>query len=132
MDAQLQALADATGALERAGVPHWLYGSWAEDFHAGAARAEHGDIDLVLWSHDVDDAVAALKGAGFAAQDDTHLERAGAALDLAVVETDLAGSVLCVRDGAEWPAGALGGERATLDGVTCRVVSAEAARWRPA
>jgi hypothetical protein len=131
VDAQLQALADATGALERAGVPHWLHGSWAEDFHAGAARPEHGDVDLVVWSHDADDAVAALRAAGFAPTDETHLERDGVTLELAIVETDLAGNVLSLESGAAWPAGALGGARATLDGVTCRVVSAEAAAWRP-
>ncbi|MDX6514651.1 MAG: hypothetical protein QOH73_317 [Gaiellaceae bacterium] len=112
-------------------MPHWLYGSWAADFHAGAARAEHSDVDLVVWSHDTDDAVAALRSAGFAPVDDTHLERDGVQLDLSVVETDLAGNVLFTGDGARWPAGALGGERATLEGVTCRVVSAEAAQWRP-
>jgi hypothetical protein len=112
-------------------VPHWLYGSWAQDFHAGAAREEHSDVDLVVWSHDTDDAVAALKSAGFEALDDTHLERGGVAIDLSVVETDLAGNVLFVRDGVEWPAGALGGARATLEGITCRVVSVEAAAWRP-
>jgi hypothetical protein len=84
-----------------------------------------------VWIHDLDDAIAALKSAGFEPLDDTHLERNGVALDLSVVETDLAGNVLFARDGIEWPAGALGGERATLDGVTVRVVSAEAARWRP-
>jgi hypothetical protein len=120
----LQALADATAALERAGVPYWLHGSWAEDFHAGAVHRGHDDIDLVVWNHDTDDAVAALKEAGFAAADDTHLGRDGVAVELVLVETDLAGTVLSVADGAEWPAGALGGERRTLDGVTCRVVGA--------
>jgi hypothetical protein len=124
MTEDLQALADATAALERAGVPHWLGGSWAQDFHAGAMHRGHDDIDLVVWNHDVDDAVAALKGAGFAAVDDTHLERDGIVVDLVLVETDLAGNVLSVADGAEWPAGALGGERATLEGVTARVAGA--------
>jgi hypothetical protein len=63
--------------------------------------------------------------------DATHLERGGVPLDLVVVETDLAGNVLFAPEGAMWPAGALGGERRTLDGVTARVVSAEAAAWRP-
>jgi hypothetical protein len=128
---QLKALAAATAALEAGGIPHWLYGSWAEDFHAGTARAEHGDVDLVVWSHDAGDAVAALVARGFAAVDATHLERDGVPVDLSVVETDLAGNVLFAGTGIAWPARALGGERATLDGVTCRVVSAEAAHWRP-
>jgi hypothetical protein len=127
----LQALADATAALERAGVPHWLGGSWADDFRAGSVHRGHGDIDLVVWNHDTDDAVAALKGAGFDAADDTHLERDGMAVELVLVETDLAGNVLSVADGGEWPAGSLGGERATLEGVTCRVVGAEASRSQP-
>ena len=131
MSARLDTLRDAVAALERVGVPYWLHGSWAEDFHAGEARAEHSDIDLVIWSHDLDDAVAALRGAGFEPLDETHLERDGVVLDLCVVETDLAGNVLFVSDGIEWPVGALGGERATLDGVTARVVSAEAGVWRP-
>ena len=88
-------------------------------------------MDVVVWNHDADDAVAALKDAGFEPLDDTHLERGGVALDLCLVETDLAGNVLFTRDGVEWPAGALGGTRATLEGVTCRVVSADAAAWRP-
>jgi hypothetical protein len=121
---ELQALADATAALERAGVPYWLYGSWAEDFHAGAVHRGHGDIDLVVWDHDTDDAVAALKAAGFAAADDTHLRRDAIAVELVLVETDLAGNVLSVSDGSQWPSGALGAARATLDGVTCRVVAA--------
>jgi Aminoglycoside-2''-adenylyltransferase len=124
MTEELQAVADATAALERAGVPHWLGGSWAEDFHAGAVHRGHGDIDLVVWNHDVDDAVAALKSGGFAAVDDTHLERDGIAVELVLVETDLAGNVLSVGDGSQWTPGALGGQRATLDGVTCRIVSA--------
>jgi hypothetical protein len=124
-------LAAATGALDATGVPHWLYGGWSEDFHAGAVQREHADIDLVVWSHDLDDATGALKSVAFAALDDTHFEREGVPLELCVVETDLAGNVLFVRDGVEWPAGALGGDRASLDGVTARVVNAEAARWRP-
>jgi len=127
----LQALADAAAALERAGVPYWLDGSWAEDFRAGAVHRGHADIDFVVWNHDTDDAVAALKAVGFAAADDTHLERDGIAVALVLIETDLAGNVLSVEDGGEWPAGALGGERATLDGVTVRVVGAEAASSEP-
>jgi hypothetical protein len=128
---QLPVLRDATAALDRAGVPHWLFGGWAEDFHAGAAREDHGDVDLVVWTHDADDAVAALKEAGFVTESDTLLVRDGVEVELVLVETDLAGNVLTARDGIELPAGALGGERATLDGVTARVVSADAAAWRP-
>ena len=129
-EAQLAAIADATAALARAGVPHWLYGGWSEDFHAGVVQREHDHSDLVVWSHDVGDARAALAESGFTGEG-RGLERDGVALDLCIVETDLAGSVLFADGGAEWPPGALGAEQRTLEGVTARVVSAEAAAWRP-
>jgi hypothetical protein len=127
---QLQAIADATQALGRADIPHWLYGGWAEDFYAGEIQRPHKDVDLVVWAHDAPEASAALEGSGFVAGTDITLERNGVTIDLHRVETDLAGNLSGGGAGTSWPPGALGSEQSTLDGVTCRVVDRSALRDR--
>jgi hypothetical protein len=62
---QLDAIASLAGALDRAGIDHWMFGGWAVDFWVGAVTREHEDIDVMAWRHDYVAIGAALRGAGW-------------------------------------------------------------------
>jgi hypothetical protein len=50
---QLAALARLDGVLAKHGIPYWLFGGWAVDFHAGSVTRSHDDLDIAVWSKDL-------------------------------------------------------------------------------
>jgi hypothetical protein len=130
---QLAALAELDRLLADHGVPYWLFGGWAVDFHAGRVTREHGDIDIAVWSDDRSRLVALLPDLGWkhrpqAGEDGyTCYMRNGIRLEIAFLARDESGRVYTpLQDGrGEWPAKSFADEVLHLRGVRAHVVSRE-------
>jgi 8-oxo-dGTP pyrophosphatase MutT (NUDIX family) len=133
MNAQLTALAELDELLWRHGIPYWLFGGWAVDFHVGCATREHSDIDVAVWVHDHPRVAALLAGTGWQHSPDsdedgyTCYRRGTVRLEVAFLARDADGVVYTpARAGrGEWPSGSFGDTIAVLLGVRARVVSRE-------
>jgi hypothetical protein len=128
--AQLASLAGVLRLLEEAGIESWLFGGWAVDFHVGAVTRTHADLDLAVWSSDLDRIGCALEADGWTHVPEegedgyTGFERTGVRLELAFLVRREDGHVCTpTRDGfASWPAGAFGDETGELAGVRARLI----------
>ncbi|PPK69118.1 hypothetical protein V5P93_001494 [Actinokineospora auranticolor] len=131
MDLQLAAIAEVVALADRIGVDVWLRGGWAMDFFLGRVTRPHVDVD---WFVHVDQAprlVDALLAAGHSRlvsgvpEAQADLARDGVEHGVAYFGTDPTGAPVVPAGpyaGERWPADLLDGPRATLGGVTARVV----------
>jgi hypothetical protein len=133
---QLAALAQLHQALEQQGIPYWLFGGWAVDFHAGSVTRPHDDLDVSVWlgDHDRIAELLAADGWNHAPEEGedgyTGYERRGVRLEVAFLARDDAGHVYTpLRDGrAAWPGDGFENDVAELRGVRARVMSLPALR----
>ena len=128
---QLAALATLADALAQRGIPYWLFGGWAVDFHAGRLTREHADIDIAVWRTDASALTLILRDRGWRHSPEpgedgyTAYQRDGVRLEVAFLAHDDAGLVYTpLRNGrGEWPAESFGDAVAALLGVRAHVVS---------
>jgi Aminoglycoside-2''-adenylyltransferase len=127
------------GEVARVGADHnltvALRGGWALEFLVGHVSRPHVDVDFVAWSHDADRLERALEASGFAVGPAPASYRAvqrdftrdGEDVQIALLEAS-AGGTLIPPGHPEWPLspGLLAGPWMTLEGVTCRVSTADA------
>jgi hypothetical protein len=129
--AQLDALETLHDLFGQHEISYWVFGGWAVDLHAGRITRPHADLDLAVWTVDVERVTALLGEAGWrrtpSPDEDGYAQFAQASMriDLAFLARDDDGTVYTpLEDGrGDWPAGAFGEDVATLDGVQARVVS---------
>lgn len=130
---QLALIREVHQLLRDAGIPHWLFGGWSVDFHAGAITREHGDIEFFIWESDAARSERILSGAGFQLVTHPHPEEALVwRKDEQVVElyfntVSESGEIVGRGRWADWavPDNALGDEIRELEGVRCPIVSIE-------
>jgi Aminoglycoside-2''-adenylyltransferase len=133
---QLDALARLHELLERHGIPYWLFGGWAVDFHAGAVTRPHADLDVAIWLEDHARVGELLAAGGWrhapepGEDGSTGYERGAVRLELAFLARDDDGEVYTpLRDGrAGWAGGAFEDDVAELRGVRARVISVRSLR----
>lgn len=127
---QLAALAGLHQLLQDDGIPYWLFGGWAVDFHAGSVTRAHSDIDIAVWLDDHGRLAELLKGQAWvhtpeAGEDGyTSYERGTVRLEVAFLTRDVSGRVYTpLQDGrAEWPDETFGNDVLQLLGVRARVI----------
>lgn len=113
------------------GVDYWLFGGWAVDFHAGRVTRQHADVDITVWSADLERVHALIEASGWVhvpepSEDGyTGYERRGIRVEFAFLARDEAGTVYTplAAGRADWPAASFGDDQAELEGVLARVVS---------
>jgi hypothetical protein len=118
------------GLLEREHIDHWLFGSWAVDFHAARVTRTHDDVDLAVWKDDVERIAALFEQTGWvhAPEPDedggTGYERGLVRLELTfLVPEPAGGAAVALRAGvAPFAGGAFGDDVLELDGTRCRVL----------
>jgi hypothetical protein len=128
---QLRLIGEVHGLLSGAGIPHWLFGGWAVDFHVGAVTREHGDIEFFIWEHDGPRAAEVLAAADYRPVQHPHPEEAsiwrkdGTVVELYFNAVNEGGEVVGRGRWDNWPTpdGALGDDVRVLEGVKCPVVS---------
>jgi hypothetical protein len=127
---QLHALGEVAGLLERTGIPYWLFGGWAVDFHAGAVTRAHADVDLAVWLGDYPRISEILQAEGWrhepSEEDDggTGFNRGQVRLELTFLTRDGDGRIATpLKEGsALWPEGTFGNEVRTLGVTRSRIV----------
>ncbi|HEX9350898.1 MAG TPA: hypothetical protein VF877_06470 [Gaiellaceae bacterium] len=130
---QLAALAQVHELL-RHRIEYWLFGGWAVDFHAGAVTRPHDDLDIAVWSKDLDRIAALLAADGWkhAPEEDedgyTGYARGTVRFELAFLARGENGEVYTpLREGrGRWPDGAFENDVAELLGVRAKVISVRA------
>jgi Aminoglycoside-2''-adenylyltransferase len=130
-DDALAAIGRLDASFERRGIPYWLFGGWAVDFHAGRVTREHADIDIAIWQADVEAALEVVAADGWtqmASPDDdgyTSFVRGSVHLDLAFLAADANGIVYTpLRNGrGEWSPGSFASDVCDLARVRAHVVS---------
>jgi hypothetical protein len=128
---QLAALARLDGVLGKQGIPYWLFGGWAVDFHAGSVTRSHDDLDIAVWSKDRERIAELLAADGWQhtpqeGEDGyTAYTRGTVRLELAFLARDQEGTIYTpLRQGrASWPEGAFEGDVAELAGVRACVIT---------
>jgi hypothetical protein len=131
---QLAALARVHEVLVRHGIEYWLFGGWAVDFHAGAITRPHDDLDIAVWSKDLDRIASLLTADGWkhAPEEDedgyTGYARGTVRFELAFLARGEDGEVYTpLREGrARWADGAFENDVAELLGVRATVISLDA------
>ena len=131
---QLAALARVHELLVRDEIEYWLFGGWAVDFHAGAVTRPHDDLDLAVWSKDLDRIAPLLTADGWkhAPEEDedgyTCYARGMVRFELAFLARGENGEAYTpLREGcARWPDGAFENDVAELLGVRAKVISLRA------
>jgi hypothetical protein len=130
-DRQLSAMGHLHGLLQQLGIPYWLFGGWAVDFHAGRVTREHADIDLAIWLSDLDRTKRALQQERWDVTLDSleggylELRHDGLHLDLTyLVQDESTGEVYTpLPEGrGTWAEGAFGDDVAEVDGIRAHVV----------
>jgi hypothetical protein len=127
---QLRTIGWLDALLADRGIDYWLFGGWAVDFHAGRVSRDHADVDVAVWSRDLDRVRALLETAGWSHAPDpgedgyTGYQRAGIRIEIAFLARDEAGTVHTplAQGRGDWPAGSFGDDRAVVHGVAARVV----------
>ena len=127
---QLAVLAGLHDLLQDQGIPYWLFGGWAVDFHAGVLTRPHGDIDIAVWLDDRDRIAKLLEQQRWAhtpdAEEDgyTCFTHDDVRLEVAFLARDENGRVYTpVRDGrGEWPDQTFGDDVVELLGVRAHVI----------
>lgn len=125
---QLQALARVDELLGEAGIDYWVFGGWAVDLHAGSLTRAHDDVDIAVWSDDVETIEGLLEVDGWRhapSHDEdggTGYERDGVRLELTYLCRDEDGVFTPLRHGrAQWPTGIFGDDVRELNGMRARV-----------
>ncbi len=114
----------------RARMRFWLRGGWALDFLIGRVTRSHSDIDLVTWRRHAGRIESIFLGAGYKVATVTdkaaiHFTKADQDIGIAFIKRDEEGRF--VTPGREfWPWPSFPDALRTLDGVSCRTMSAEA------
>jgi hypothetical protein len=129
---QLQLIDEVNRLLSSADIPHWLFGGWSVDFHAGRVTREHGDIEFFIWENDAPRAADVMGAAGYMLVDHPHPEEAliwkkeGGVVELYYNVLNQRGQVVGRGRWGEWPlpTGSLGSEVRALAEVQSPVVSA--------
>jgi hypothetical protein len=131
-DRQLAAIGQMDDVLGRLGIPYWLFGGWAVDFHAGRVTRDHADIDMAVWVSDLDRTKQALGQQDWGVTLDSleggylELRNGSLRLDLTYLELDAStGEVYTpLPEGrGTWARGTFGDDVGQLGGVRARVVS---------
>jgi dihydrofolate reductase len=128
---QLGALGAVDALLTDSGIPYWLFGGWAVDFHAGAVTRPHDDVDIAVWLEDVPRIAELLTNAGWihAPQPDedggTGFESADVRLELTYLARRDDGSIVTPLRAfeARWPEGAFADEARLLGAVSAQLIS---------
>ena len=134
-DTQLRLIEELVEVLGDAEVDFWLRGGWALDFHLGEVTREHDDVDLVAWLADGERIRALLEPHGYVHAPEPNdrpelglrLRKDGEEVAFVFVERTEAGAL--VTRGYEkwpWPGTMLDESPRTLQGRTCRVLTAHA------
>jgi hypothetical protein len=131
---QLGIIKEVAALLAAHAIPHWLSGGWGIDFLVGAVTREHRDIDFVVWAIDADRVRALLETHGYHWQptrhpDERHVfSKQNQRIDVDFIERTESGQI--VTPGRwkvwPWPPNAFTDATASLEGIICPVVSAEA------
>ncbi|MFC0005912.1 nucleotidyltransferase domain-containing protein [Micromonospora siamensis] len=72
---QLAAIGEVLGRTAAAGIPVWLRGGWAMDFHLGEVTRPHVDVDWYCWRDDAERLAARLGDAGWRPDPATPVDR---------------------------------------------------------
>ena len=130
---QLRLIAEIRDALDVAGVPWWLFGGWAVDFHLGRVSRKHGDIEFYIWSVDAERVSRTFLDAGFVPQaipfpDEAIEFRKDGHLICAVLLMDTAQGFVIPGRWTHWPwlRDAFNGPPGAIDGLEAPVVAVEA------
>ena len=132
---QLAAIGSLDELLTGEGIEYWLFGGWAVDFHAGGITRPHEDVDIAVWTKDVDRLATLLEDSGWRHKPDkeedgyTAFERAGVRLEVAFLDRSDDGEIFTPLHGGghgEWPDGAFGHDVARLGRARARLVSLDA------
>ncbi len=134
--AQIAALGDLAGRLDRSSIQYWLFGGWAVDFYAGRVTRVHDDIDLAIWLPDLARIRLLLEGASWrhAPDDDedggTAFESDSVRLELTYLSKDDSGRIFTplAEGSAYWSPEAFGNTRRELSGVPVRTLEFAALR----
>jgi Aminoglycoside-2''-adenylyltransferase len=130
-DAQLGAIGHLHDLLGRLGIPYWIFGGWAVDFHAGRVTRDHADIDMAVWFSDLERVKGALHQEHWEVAVDSleygylELHHGPMRLDLTfLARNETTGEVYTpLPEGrGSWAEGAFGDDVAELEGVRARVV----------
>jgi hypothetical protein len=127
---QLGLIAELTGGLKAAGVPHWLFGGWVVDFLVGEVTRRHSDIDLVIWRADASRFRELLAGQGYeelpspsGPELDARFSRQGQRVEVMFLHVGEGGSAYW--GDWRWPAEALEAEPGRIGEIVCPIVSPE-------
>jgi Uncharacterised nucleotidyltransferase len=128
---QLQCIEEVHRLLSHTGIPHWLFGGWSVDFHAGVITREHGDVEFFIWERDGPRAGEVLTAAGYECVDHPHPDEAliwrkhDQIVELYFTVNNSQGHVTGQGRWSNWPLPdySLGSEIRTVEGVECPVVS---------
>ena len=123
----------ACGALDAAGLEHWLFGGWAVDLWVGRLTRPHEDIDVLVWRHDEARVHEALQRAGWVhtpTPEDlvgTNYARDGYELQLTFVVSGAEGGVVVPVPGQPivLSSGPLAFAHRNLDDLSVRVLTLE-------
>ena len=126
---QFATLADLSDRFEAAGVECWLRGGWAIDFLAGMGTRAHADIDLVVERAHRGRLRPLLADAGYrlVAERDAQRDYSREGVEVSIVFIARAADGSAGVPGIPswgWLHGALDEPLRTLEGVTCRPLSA--------
>jgi hypothetical protein len=130
-DDPLAAVSRLNASFEQGGIPYWLFGGWAVDFHVGQVTRDHADIDIAVWQTDLISVGALLRADGWlqtpGQEDDgyTSYTRGALHLDLAFLARDAQGIVYTpLKAGrGEWPPNSFEADICDLAGTRAHVVS---------
>jgi hypothetical protein len=133
---QLQLVAEINRLLSKAQIPHWLFGGWSVDFHAGAVTRQHDDVEFIIWERDGARAGEFMNAAGYERVDHPHPEEAliwrkhGETVELYFTVVNAQGQIVGQGRWNNWPLpeNALGNEIRMVEEVECPVVSLECIR----
>src|SRR5947209_845856 len=106
---QLNLVAEINRLLSEARIPHWLFGGWSVDFHAGAVTREHEDVEFLIWERDGARAGELMNAAGYEHVDHPHPEEAliwrkhGQIVELYLLAVNEQGGVVGQGRWENWP-----------------------------
>ncbi|WP_308042573.1 nucleotidyltransferase domain-containing protein [Micromonospora sp. PLK6-60] len=129
---QLAAIGAVLRLAAGAGIPVWLRGGWAMDFHLGEITRPHRDVDWYCWHADADRLAALLTGAGWRpdpampAATQLDLLRDDVELSFAYLGRDGAGRVVVGAGpwaGTPLPAGLLDAPPGRIGSLTAPIIA---------
>ncbi|MGR6321888.1 aminoglycoside adenylyltransferase [Micromonospora soli] len=132
---QLEAIREVGELAGSAGIPVWLRGGWAMDFHLGEVTRPHVDVDWYCWRRDGGPLAARLGGQGWRPDPRMPVERQldllrdDVELSFAYLDRDAEGRVVVGAGawaGTPLPDGMLAGPPGRLGPLTAPVISVAA------